>query len=63
MTTATNTAAGVRELIVPATMDALNAALTENQIRPDKIISVMLQPRRELAIGDFDAKYHVLYRV
>jgi hypothetical protein len=32
---------GVRELIVAADLDALNVALEENQIRPEKIISVI----------------------
>jgi len=32
---------GVRELIVEADLDALNVALEENQIRPEKIISVI----------------------
>jgi hypothetical protein len=52
----------IREVVVNATEDALNAAVTEHQIEPDKIISVILQPRKELAIGDYAAKYRLIYR-
>ena len=52
----------IREVIINATEDALNAAVTEHQIEPDKIISVIFQPRRELAIGDYTAKYRLIYR-
>jgi hypothetical protein len=50
----------IRDVIVNATEDAL--AVTEHQIEPDKIISVIFQPRRELAIGDYKAKYRLIYR-
>jgi len=52
----------IRELVVNATEDALNAAVSEYQIEPDKIISVIFQPRKELAIGDYEAKYRLIYR-
>jgi hypothetical protein len=52
----------VREVIVNATEDALNAAIAEHQIEPEKIITVIFQPRRELAIGDHQAKYRLIYR-
>jgi hypothetical protein len=52
----------IREVVVNATEDALNAAVTQHQIEPDKIISVIFQPRRELAIGDYHAKYRLIYR-
>jgi chorismate mutase len=55
--------ASIREIVVPATQDALNLAVTENQIQPEKIISVIFQPQRELAIGDYEAKYRVIFRV
>jgi len=55
--------APVREIVVTANEEALNTAIAENQIRPEKIISVMLEPRQQLAIGDYEAKYRVLYRV
>jgi hypothetical protein len=32
-----------------------------NQILPEKIISVMLQPAKHLAVGGYEAKYRVLY--
>jgi chorismate mutase len=54
--------ASIREIVVPATEDALNEAVTANQIQPDKIISVIFQPRQQLAIGDYEAKYRVIYR-
>jgi hypothetical protein len=53
---------GVRELIVAADQDALNVALEQNQIRPEKIISVIWQDGQSLAIGDHGPKYRVIYR-
>lgn len=53
----------VRELIVNATEDELNQALAKNKIAPEKIITVIFQPQRELAIGDYEAKYRVIYRI
>jgi chorismate mutase len=55
------TAAAVREIVVTANEEALNTAITENQIQPEKIISVVFEPRRDLATGDHEAKYRVLY--
>jgi hypothetical protein len=52
----------IREIIVPADASALNEALAENQIEPEKIISVMLQPGQHMAIGDYGPKYRVVYR-
>jgi hypothetical protein len=52
----------IREIIVPADASALNEALSENQIEPEKIISVMLQPGQHMAIGDYGPKYRVVYR-
>jgi hypothetical protein len=54
-----NNSISIREVIVNATEGALNA---EHQIEPDKIISVIFQPRRELAIGDYTAKYRLIDR-
>jgi hypothetical protein len=56
------TALNVRELIVPANEQALNEAITQQQIQPDKIISVMLEPGNTLKIGDNGPTYRVLYR-
>jgi hypothetical protein len=58
MTTLTS----VRELIVTANQEALNAAITEHQIEPEKIISVIWLPGKHLAIGDYEPKYRILYR-
>jgi hypothetical protein len=52
----------IREIVVSATEAALNAAVDEHQIEPDKIISVIFQPRKEMAIGDYEAKYRLIYR-
>ena len=52
----------IREVVVNATEDALNTAVIQHQIEPDKIISVIFQPRKELAIGDYAAKYRLIYR-
>jgi hypothetical protein len=52
----------VREIVVPADEAALNEALAENHIEPEKIISVMLQPGQHMAIGDHGPKYRVVYR-
>jgi chorismate mutase len=53
----------VREIIVAADEAALNHAIMENQIEPDKIVSVMFQPGQSMAIGDHGPKYRVLYRL
>jgi len=53
---------GVLELIVAADLNILNVALEENQIRPERIISVIWQEGRHLAIGDHGPKYRVIYR-
>jgi hypothetical protein len=52
----------VRELIVAADQNALNVALEENQIRPEKIISVIWHEGKHMAIGDHGPKYRVIYR-
>ena len=52
----------IREVVVSATEEALNAAVAEYHIEPDKIISVIFQPGKVLAIGDYQAKYRLLYR-
>ena len=53
----------IREIVIAADATALTQAMTENQIEPEKIISVMLQPGQSLAIGDYGPKYRVLYRL
>jgi hypothetical protein len=52
----------IREIVVSATEDALNAAVADHNIEPEKIISVIFLPRKELAIGDYEAKYRLIYR-
>jgi hypothetical protein len=52
----------IREIVVPANMEALNAAVAEHQIGPDQIISIIARPRRALAIGDYEEKYRIIYR-
>jgi hypothetical protein len=44
-------------------MEALNAAVVEHQIEPDQIISLIVQPRKALAIGDYQEKYRIIYRI
>jgi hypothetical protein len=58
-----NNMPSIREIVVPATEEALNAAVTEHQIEPDKIISIILQPRAQLAMGEHEAKYRLIYRM
>ena len=52
----------IREVVVTATEGALNAAVAEHRIEPDKIISVIFHPGKALAIGDYEAKYRLIYR-
>jgi chorismate mutase len=53
----------VKEIIVKANEESLNSAINENHIAPENIISVIFQPANHLAIGDYEAKYRVIYRV
>ena len=41
---------------------SLNTALVEKRIAPEKIISMMFQPGRAMAIGNYEAKYRIIYR-
>ena len=52
----------IREIVVPANERALNTAIMENQVQPEKIISVILQEGSHMRIGDNGPKYRVLYR-
>jgi len=49
--------ASIREIVVSAIQEALNAAVNQHEIAPGKVVSVILQPRHALAIGDYEAKY------
>jgi hypothetical protein len=51
----------LKEIIVRADEESLNRV--EKHITPANIISVIYHPRRGLAIGDYEAKYRVIYRV
>ena len=53
----------VKEIIVKADEESLNSALAEKQIAPENIVSVIFQPAGHMAIGDYEAKYRVIYRV
>jgi hypothetical protein len=55
--------AKIREIVVAADEAALNQALADRGVEPDKIVSVMLQPGQSMAIGDHGPKYRVLYRI
>ena len=51
-------------MILPgAIMEALNVAVVEHQIEPEQIISLIIWPRRLLAIGDYEEKCRMIYRV
>lgn len=52
----------LKEIIVKANEESLNSAINENQIPAENIISVIFQPANHLAIGDYEAKYRVIYR-
>jgi hypothetical protein len=53
----------LKEIIVNADAESLNSAIAEKQIAPESIVSVVFQPGKGLAIGDYEAKYRVIYRV
>jgi hypothetical protein len=53
----------LKEIIVGADEESLNSAIVEKHIAPENIISVIFQPGKGLAIGDYEAKYRVIYRV
>jgi hypothetical protein len=53
----------LKEIIVRADEQSLNGAIDEKMIRPENIVSVMLQPSNGLAVGDYEAKFRVLYRI
>jgi hypothetical protein len=55
-------APAVNEIIVKANEESLNNAINDNHIAPESIIPVIFQPANHLAIGDYEAKYRVIYR-
>jgi chorismate mutase len=52
----------LKEIIVKADEESLNSAIAEKHIAPESIVSVIFQPTNGLAIGDYEAKYRVIYR-
>jgi len=52
----------LKEIIVKADEESLNSAIAEKHIAPESIVSVTFQPGNGLAIGDYEAKYRVIYR-
>jgi len=57
-----NNSSVLKEIIVNADEESLNRMVAEKSISPENIISVIYQQRRTLAIGDYGAKYRVIYR-
>ena len=53
----------LKEIIVRANEESLNRAIAENGIAPENIVSVIFHPGTGMAIGDYEAKYRVIYRV
>ena len=60
---AMNNSPVLKEIIVTADEELLNRAIVEKHITPANIISVIYHPRRALAIGDYEARYRIIYRV
>jgi hypothetical protein len=52
----------LKEVIVNADEKSLNDATAEKHIAPESIVSVIFQPGKGLAIGDYEAKYRIIYR-
>jgi hypothetical protein len=52
----------LKEIIVKADEASLNTAIAEKHIVPENIISVIFEPAKGMAIGDYEAKYRVIYR-
>jgi hypothetical protein len=52
----------LKEFIVEADETSLNSAIAERCIAPENIISVIFHPNTGMAIGDYHAKYRVIYR-
>jgi hypothetical protein len=45
-----------------AASEGESVAVAEHRIEPDKIISIIVRPRRALAIGDYEEIYRIIYR-
>lgn len=53
----------LKEAIVAANEGSLNHLIAENHINPASIVAIIYQPAGALAIGDYEAKYRVVYQV
>jgi hypothetical protein len=52
----------IKEIVVEGTIEALNAGIEQNGVDIDDIVLIRFEPARAVAIGDYKAQYHVLYR-
>jgi hypothetical protein len=53
---------GLKEILVNADENSLNGAIAERRIAPESIVSVIFHPAEVLVVGDYKAKYRVIYR-
>jgi hypothetical protein len=51
----------ILELVCDADLATLNKLIRDHRIDPARIISIILQPEKLMAVGDYKAKYRVLY--
>ena len=51
----------IKQFVTEASIDSLNSALAEHGVPPKAIVAIHYLPRKALAIGDYEAEYHVLY--
>jgi hypothetical protein len=51
----------ILELVCDADLATLNKLIRDHRIDPARIISIILQPAKALAIGDYKPKFRVLY--
>jgi hypothetical protein len=52
----------LKEIVTKADTASLNSAIAEQHIAPENIVSVILLPAQSMAIGDYEAKYRLIYR-
>ena len=52
----------IKEIVVEGTIEALNAGMAQRGVTIEDVVSLRFEPAREMAIGDYKAKYHILYR-
>jgi hypothetical protein len=51
----------ILQIEVEADLAAVNKAISERRIDPARIISIIYIPGKLMAVGDFKAKYRVMY--